>query len=1070
MRTIPSSRLLTLSLLLVALPLSPALAQGQTAQQPDPADPGTQQPEPDGDTQIIVTGRSLRGQVDAPQPPLLELGEEEIAAYGAGSIAELIEALSPQVSSGSGRGAGGFPVILVNGARISSFRELRSYPPEAIEKVEVFPEEVAQRYGYSADQRVVNIILKQNYASREIEAEYGQPFDGGYSRKEVEGTYLRIDGQSRLNINLGWQDGSLLTEAERDIVQAQGSVPAVAGDPDPAQYRSLVSDTAEVEATANWTTQLSDDGASLSLNGTFERANSLRLQGLNSVTLVDPLGVGVLRTLGAEQPLAVDSRTTTYALGSALNAPLGDWQLAATLDASRAITNSRIDGQGDTSALVAAAAAGTLPVDADLGLLADAGFDQADTTADSASGKVTAIGRPLLLPAGEVALTLDAGYGWTRIASEDTRTAGEGIRLTRGDLNAGANLSVPIASVRDDVLAGIGDLTLNASAGIDYLSDFGTLLDWSTGLTWGPTETLTVTATYIGRDAAPSLSELGNPEIATPNVQVYDLTTGETVLATIITGGNPLLPSQSQRDWKLGLNWQLPFLERSNLSVEYFNNHSEDVSASFPLLTPTTEAAFPGRVTRDAAGRLVSIDQRPVTFAQQDSQRVQFGLNLSGPFGSARPQAEQGGGGGPLGAIMSRAGAGARPQGATGATGARQGAAPNAAPGAAAGTGFDQERFGVLRERLCTRDAQGALTPLDLSPEMLVQLPEPLRQRLLGEDGQVDPERLAAMRERFCSTQGPGVGPDAGQGGFAALDPQAMAALRQRFCVRDADGNLTALDLTEENIAQLPERLQQRLRGEDGQIDPERVAQFRQRICDREDPTAGQAGQAGLAAQGGAAQGGSPQGGPPPAEASEARARAGADAGAGAGAGAGGGGARAGGGARVPGVGGPGGGDGRGRWFANLTYRYEIENEVLVAPGGPLLDLLSGDALSGGGDPRHSASLQGGIFYRGFGTRLSGEYTGSSQVDGSGLAGSSDLFFDDIVEFDIRFFVDFNQRESLLESVPLLKGTRITLAIDNIFDTRQRVTNNTGEVPLAYQPFRIDPTGRFFEIELRKLF
>jgi hypothetical protein len=28
----------------------------------------------------------------------------------------------------------------------------------------------------------------------------------------------------------------------------------------------------------------------------------------------------------------------------------------------------------------------------------------------------------------------------------------------------------------------------------------------------------------------------------------------------------------------------------------------------------------------------------------------------------------------------------------------------------------------------------------------------------------------------------------------------------------------------------------------------------------------------------------------------------------------------------------------------------------------------------------------------------------------------------------------------------------------------------TGAVPLRYQPFLIDPTGRFFEIELRKLF
>ncbi len=104
----------------------------------------------------------------------------------------------------------------------------------------------------------------------------------------------------------------------------------------------------------------------------------------------------------------------------------------------------------------------------------------------------------------------------------------------------------------------------------------------------------------------------------TPNVQVYDLSRGETVLATVISGGNPDLTKQKQRDYRIGTQWRLPFLEGSSISVDYFKNHSEDVSAGFPLLTPAIEAAFPGRVTRDNNGILVSIDQRPVTFAEQE--------------------------------------------------------------------------------------------------------------------------------------------------------------------------------------------------------------------------------------------------------------------------------------------------------------------------------------------------------------------------------------------------------------------------------------------------------------------
>lgn len=926
---LPPARLLTLTCLLGALLPAGAGAQEQgDGAAVLPAEPGATPNE------IVVYATRLRGQLDVPQPPLLELGEEEIAAYGAGSIAELIEALAPQTGSARGRGSGG-PVFLVNGTRISSFRELRSYPPEAIAKVEVFPEEVAQRYGYSADQRVVNFVLKDNFQSREIEGEYGRPTEGGYATGEIEATYLRIDGPSRLNLNVRASDGSLLTEAERDVVQAPGSVPEVAGDPDPARYRSLVPDTAGLETTANWTTRLGEGGSSLSLNASFERDDALRLQGLDSVLLTAPSGATALRTLGADDPLTVDTRSSTYSGGAALNVPLDDWTLNATLAGGRTDTRSLIARRADTEALRAAAAAGTLALDAALPALADAGVDRADTTTDSASSKVTAIGRPVLLPAGEVALTLDAGYDWTRITSRDTRAQLDRTRLTRGDLNGGVNLSVPIASESEDVLAAIGDLSLNASAGLDHLSDFGTLTDWTLGLTWGPTGSLTFSASYLARDQAPTLSQLGDPETATPNVSLYDLATGETVLATVITGGNPALPAQSQRDWKLGVLWELPFLERSNLSLDYFRNHSEDVSAAFPLLTPTIEAAFPGRVMRDAGGRLVSIDQRPVTFAEQDAERIQLGLNLSGPLGRARPEAAE------QGEFAGRPAATRQPAGR----------APGAAAGEGRRPGFDPERLRALRERFCTPDASGALPPLDLSPEAIARLPEPMQQRLRGPDGTVDPQRLAQMRERLCRAEG---APDgAGRGAASA--------------------------------------------GERG-------------------------GRGGGAGRGG----------------------------------------------------GPGfmgrGGDGRGRWSVNLTYSYEIDNTVVVAPGGPLLDLLDGDALAGGGQPRHAATLQGGLFYRGYGARLSGEYTGASRVDGSGLPGSTDLAFGDFVTFDIRLFADLNQRERLVEAVPLLEGVRVSFSIDNIFDARQRVTDGSGAVPLRYQPFLVDPVGRFVEIELRKLF
>jgi hypothetical protein len=42
--------------------------------------------------------------------------------------------------------------------------------------------------------------------------------------------------------------------------------------------------------------------------------------------------------------------------------------------------------------------------------------------------------------------------------------------------------------------------------------------------------------------------------------------------------------------------------------------------------------------------------------------------------------------------------------------------------------------------------------------------------------------------------------------------------------------------------------------------------------------------------------------------------------------------------------------------------------------------------------------------------------------------------------------------------------------VTNLFDARQKVTDQNGLVPLRYQPYLIDPTGRSFQVEFRKLF
>lgn len=769
---------------------------------------------------IVVIATRINGQVDAPQAPVMVLDEGDITAYGAGSIADLIEAISPQTGTGRGRG-GGHPVILMNGQRISSFREFRNIPPEAISRMEVLPEEVALRFGFAPNQKVINFILKNDFSSRSLDGEYRLPELGGFAEHEIEATFLKFGKSSRFNLNAVAKDTSPLFEAERETRQDAATLPGVASDPDPATARSLIADTRELSLTGSWSGGLGEGGAagSLALNGSITRNDSRSYSGFNTVTLTDPLGSSLLRTLG--DPLARKKQTVTLAGGAAYNTAIRRWQLSATVDASHTDTRSLIDRRADLSGLVTAAAAGALAIDGPLPAPGSSTVDRTRTRTLSVNSLVTLSGSLLQLPAGEVATTFKAGFEHSAIRSHDSRLAGS-TRLIRNDRYAGTNMSIPLASRRNNVLAGIGDLSINLSAGVASLSDVGALADWSAGLTWSPVEALSLQASWFVNQQAPELADLGSPATQSFNVPVYDFRRGETALVTITDGGYPALRKERQRDLKLSAQWNLPGLRNSSLLLEWNRNRSDNVTSAFPLLSVPIEDAFPGRVVRDASGRLVSIDRRAITLAQTTGSRLRWGLNLSGSLGAA--------------------------------------------------------------------------------------------------------------------TSGP-----------------------RGFGAPPAGGHVS--------------------------------------------------------------------------------------------------------------MGGPMGRDGKqGRWNLSIYHTVRFTDRVLVAPGGPRLDLLGGDALSGGGSVRNGLEIEGGGFYRGFGLRMKGGWTGPSHLRASGLPGTSNLRFGSVFDVNLRAFINFDMQKRLIEHAPFLKGVRLAFNTENLFASRQKVTDASGATPLSYQKDFLDPRGRVFEIDLRKAF
>jgi len=163
------------------------------------------------------------------------------------------------------------------------------------------------------------------------------------------------------------------------------------------------------------------------------------------------------------------------------------------------------------------------------------------------------------------------------------------------------------------------------------------------------------------------------------------------------------------------------------------------------------------------------------------------------------------------------------------------------------------------------------------------------------------------------------------------------------------------------------------------------------------------------------------------------------------------------------------GGGGQGRWNVGVYHTVQFSSRVLIAPGGPALDLLDGDALSGGGTPRHSVEFNLGAFHKGLGMFGQGAWSGPTTLKASGAPGTSDLRFGSLAKVNLSVFADLGQ-VGLAKQAPFFKGARVSLRVDNLFDARQKVKDGSGMVPLSYQPDYLDPRGRVIELEFRKMF
>src|SRR5689334_2696140 len=184
----------------LVVPARPAAAQPEQAQ-PSAAQPTPSSDQADDEDEIVVKGKPPRGSVVGDIPPQTVLHSRDVKATGATSLDELLDAIAPDIgaarSSGSAR-----PLVLLNGHRVSSYRELRDIPIEAVTRVDILPEEVALKYGYPPDQKVVNVVLQNRFKESIAQAAANTASHEGFTGGGGDLTKILLSPNQRTTLNL----------------------------------------------------------------------------------------------------------------------------------------------------------------------------------------------------------------------------------------------------------------------------------------------------------------------------------------------------------------------------------------------------------------------------------------------------------------------------------------------------------------------------------------------------------------------------------------------------------------------------------------------------------------------------------------------------------------------------------------------------------------------------------------------------------------------------------------------------------------------------------------------------
>lgn len=553
-------------------------------------------------TDITVKGRHKQKTKDA----IDHYNTKNIDNLAAMTIGEVITRLE--------RRNGGRPFsVIVNGRRLADISDLEDIPPEALASVDILPNSSAGRYGYSAENKVLNLVLKKNFASLTTDAGLRVPTERGGDGANTAFRYVKIRNEKRFNAALSGQATEALQARDRENLLDNSNEDAAL-----LPYRTLLPSNRTIALRPGMAIPI----GSLSLNASASLSDTLSHQLSRFFSTGTQSGNN---SQSASTRGVVDlSRSHSYQFGLNMSGTHKhiNWTTELTGSLSTSQTSSRISGK-HIPIVLSGGNLTSLPINY---------VPLATSTTNESLGAALTGNAPLAtFPAGDLNANTRLNVDLQRLAS--TNQSEQFVRQTNTQMRSRAHfgLDVPLTSPDFSPLDILGSSSLSLNADYERAEHVGGMPSYDLSWQWQPLDSLSITISRSATGALTTLSSSHGPIIYTPGALIVDAVTGNYALVTRISGGTPNLRSSSENDMTARINFSQT-IGSTNIAatVEYVSAKIDNPLISAVMSNPQFQTLFPDRFIRDAAGNLTMMDTRPFNAAGQTTNTLRPNIHLSG--------------------------------------------------------------------------------------------------------------------------------------------------------------------------------------------------------------------------------------------------------------------------------------------------------------------------------------------------------------------------------------------------------------------------------------------------------